>query len=186
MKSVKVFLAMLVVLMLCGQAQAALPPVLDFEAPNLTQDILNTTYGSEYGVSFSGWGFSDDFDNEAQLLNKGRGVSTGLANITFDISRYTLESIDYAISGSFTYQAFNAANTVLGSHTFTSEVGVYLEDVIDFSSLIGLSLLQFTATAGSYLYIDDVTLSQVPVPGAAILLASGLLGLVGLRRKQLA
>jgi hypothetical protein len=36
---------------------------------------------------------------------------------------------------------------------------------------------------GSWLYMDDISVNQVPIPGAVWLLGSGLLGLAGLRRK---
>lgn len=184
MKSAKAFLGMMIVLMLCGQVQAAVAsvPLLNFEDPGLTQAILNTTYGSEYGVHFTGWGFSDDVNNEAQI-NRGR-LSTGIASITFDANQYCLMSIDYALFGKFSYEAKNSNGNVIGSANFIS-LDDFSIGTIDFSSLAGLSLLTFTATStGSQLFIDNVALSQVPVPGAAILLGSALLGLVGIRRTR--
>ena len=95
MKSAQLMLGMLVILIMCSQAQASVAttsPVLDFEVAGLTQDILNSSYGSEYGVSFSGWGLSDDANNEAQI-NRGR-MSSGVASISFNPSQYSLVSID--------------------------------------------------------------------------------------------
>ncbi|ACU90639.1 PEP-CTERM sorting domain-containing protein [Desulfomicrobium baculatum] len=80
-------------------------------------------------------------------------------------------------SNSFT-QIFEVAGDALIKTQFNLLAGDY------FLALTGFGSGQAPFAGGAYTGFVSAT-SSVPVPGAAILLGSGLLGLVGLRRRQI-
>jgi len=49
---------------------------------------------------------------------------------------------------------------------------------------LAITSIKFSLSGGTLL-VDNVTFTPTPIPGAAILLGSGLLGLVGLRRREI-
>lgn len=163
----KFFVAFALALVLT--ASAAHAATYEFTTPPTNIDNF-TMFGSDgLDANFAGfeyWGNSIIFD---YMMGAGNG-----ATITFSATAI-LDSIDFTSWG---YQAFSGkAYDASGAET--------IFDDTNFASLIlnkAWNSLYFEGTYG----MAKVEAHATPIPGAALLLGSGLIGLVGLRRKYLA
>lgn len=84
-----------------------------------------------------------------------------------------------------THSVFNAAGTLMGTTTITSWEEGARQLGYNGGQIFGLNKMQFQcrgAGAGDQAYIDDITYSSVPAPGAIALL--GAAGLIGGRRRK--
>lgn len=118
------------------------------------------------------------------LTNGLRLAAYPSETLTLQFSAGLLQfNTDYAIaspdggSGSLTLVAYCGTNKV------GSAEGVTNSGSITFASFSLFDRVELTSTAGVDFAIDNVQVNTVPLPGALLLMASGLTGLLGLRRK---
>jgi hypothetical protein len=142
--------------------------------PNRISDILNAVVGSE--VEFSSIGTS--------------GASVIGADI--DISNTRIEA-DYTVFSTSSNGTFNGWVFDFGPiNTVPEIIGLSLDPITTFSSdvvdltfdenTIRISLPGQPITPDSFIAVD-VSFAPVPLPGAVLLFGSGLLGLMGIRKK---
>jgi len=115
-------------------------------------------------------------------VQQGITLSPGKYRLTFDLgssTTYGLPSAIAVLAGS-TSQTFTSTNIHFSNawETYTMPFTV---------SGPGLTLISFSltgSTGNKYIGLDNVDVEAVPVPPSALLLGSGLLGLVGLGWKR--
>jgi hypothetical protein len=147
----------------------------------------NTTYRNNPGFA----GNSFDFPSNPNVLINEDG-NLGAARVM--ISSATLFDFDGAYFGTWTrndtqnyYGASSLIITGLLGGTEVASTTIYLAPgplVWYDIGFVGIDTLIFDAigSPGRYFLMDNFTDAQVPLPPSGLLLAGGLLGLIGLRR----
>lgn len=189
MKAVKMFVGMMACLVvLAGQAWAVSSPeiTLTFEEQNAL-----VVYASDYGVTFDKWqgiiANSDGSDHDIigfQLTytTPFSSVIVGADPVINFATPYSLLSFDYALSGTGAFSANKLGGGIL-SGTLSSGASTFTADK-SWANVL-LSSITFDLGENTMFFVDNIKITSTPVPGAAILLGSGLLGLVGLRRREI-
>jgi hypothetical protein len=177
MKSVKMFFGMMLCLVvLAGQAQAV---ILDFE-----DGLTLAEYGEKHSVEFTGDWNLVPISSDTKLLALNYFDEDVVAGINF----FPSFKVDLTQPFSFNYSlTTNGVAEVVGltNNGYVTKVLSVGKDMLssDWAGIY-LSSLEFTLKAGA-LTVDNISYTATPLPGAAILLGSGLLGLVGLRRREI-
>jgi hypothetical protein len=150
-----------------------------------------TTFTADNGVTVSG-GTATFNENElaALFLYKDNFFVPTASTISFDYSFHSdgIEVVDGVEVGD--YLRFNIGGTDLFTANKTTANGHAVINLSDYSGFVDMDWglmwggIEFLPV-GSSATISNVKLaSPVPVPGALVLLASGLTALAGLKRKQ--
>lgn len=180
MKAVKMFVGMMVCLvMLAGQAWAT-TTTLTFDG--VTSANLGA-YGLSNNVEINGeWGVATVSGNTQLLeLSFGPNINAGFGFF----NPVNLMSFDYSFNGfpgysTATITAYDSMQNAIDSELLSIGAGFSFSDW----GALAITSIKFSLSGGTLL-VDNVTFTPTPIPGAAILLGSGLLGLVGLRRREI-
>ena len=147
------------------------------DSNELSEDL--TAYGTAADGAYAGSTMlmNDWYENEAlTVLKASDGSAFNLGSIDLcELSDYTTESYSVTFTG-----LLSSGATVTQTLTLDGTFGIdSFSFDSDFSNLTSVSW-----DSGVYgVQFDNINVSAVPVPAAAWLLGSGLLGLFGLRRK---
>jgi hypothetical protein len=127
-----------------------------------------------------------------QIFNVPVG-GAGMYTITFWYNLYDYDYMNNGESGPDYFSALIDGNTLLAPVPIDAPVGTvsstgWTQFAGDVYLGEGSHTLRFfgdlnASSAASYFYVDAVDVNLVPVPAAVWLLGSGLIGLVGLRRR---
>lgn len=110
------------------------------------------------------------------------------AVMTFAGGAFTLESVHFSLLGNganntlTVFETGNALNAISFS-TSTYTHNTYYTELFA-NKFLGVSSITFAHSGGGNVRIDNVEASAVPLPSAAWLLSSGVIGLVSLSRKR--
>lgn len=185
MKSVRMIAGIvLCLLLLCSQAIAASIPAVTLTFDNVYDDYKGslTAYGDDFGVKFSGWGLAEE-DGDVEIWKRAKSTEASTV-ITFDAVPVSLFGFDIDLSGPASMTATTSSGTTPLTFTFTNSF-VAENYLPEGWSTYFIKSIRFDLASGSKLFVDNVAYTPTPLPGAAVLLFSGLLGLVGLRRREL-
>lgn len=166
-------------------------------AISLNYSIIGTGSGSLGGVSFSNTAFSIDLIGDTDLFN---GVSIDpLSSATVSISGFDTTTLNIATrlgstpsvaffsrassAGSLDLFDFNLSGPVDLTQAFGPVVGTGVFALNQFSN-VASSLGLLTFLSSSDVSFQAVNVSTVPVPAAAWLFGSAVLGFFGMRRKS--
>lgn len=172
---------------------------------HLLQYNLNFVTTDVEGEAFGGIAIDDEFQGnfeiDTHVLQDAVDLS-GLPTVEIPLSRFDVDSSNDVFNLSYTFnignKTFTENSVAFFESTFTVDNKSNVEGVIDFSMELGdLSFddleFHYDALGGQWSATDDFssnvvhgtfTISQVPVPAAIWMLGSGLIGLVGFRKKK--
>lgn len=175
MKKIVATVLVLVFVVGMGTAHAAMTTI-DFESPPDIGDYTtgNFTIGDAAFTNWYVFGDSSGSGNHiaAQLSFLGTKATILFTNPVNDLNFDLLaNNTELYVNGDYT------TNLLAGHSNYEGT----LFDLLGYN-LNNVSSLSFEASAGST-GIDDITYTPTPIPGALWLLGSGLVGMVGLRRK---
>lgn len=185
-KAYFVFLAtaLLLALPMVSQASATLlNDLVTFSATNFTSSPPG---GTSVPDPVQG-SFTITFDNSASISTPTTGTTTGITLDTLNIPLATALSFSYDSTADTLY----VGGLALGPEVIQVGPGAndfYLR-ILNFSTAPTFDQLGYAETTGDYFYTTSATgqsvtvgPAPVPLPPTVLLLGSGLLGLVGLRR----
>lgn len=154
-------------------------------------------------ASLPGWTSTGGAGIEVQFetVAKGTGKYVELDTTKNSNMQQTINGLNAGSQYTLTFDYYNRRNDPVN----TSDIEVYMGDKLllktdwyaqawtTFSKTFTYSsdysnVLTFLAVGKSDSYggfVDNVSMQPVPIPGAALLLGSAILGLVGIRRRQL-
>jgi hypothetical protein len=183
MKKLFATLAVFVFVLSAGVASAATTTITFQETPTW----INSTTFTIAGVTFENWSTVPDNGNDPNKLLLTVGYQAP-ANATITFSSAVDVTDFYLTMG-------NSTMTIDGGVSSTPTPGIdgRLVDLagvfpgfFTMSDFQGVTQLTFDLLSSfSVVTMDNLTFSPTPIPGAIWLLGSGLVGLVGLRRKFL-
>ncbi len=130
--------------------------------------------GTNYAVSDSTYLLHADFDNSGNFLSGTVNIFGAISDMGINSTSLlaTMDLVDFAFTGSLI--GFNTDNLVCPLFDFcTTSESVYLTD---FGGGFDINK--------KFWRVDGLAVTTVPVPAAAWLFGSALLGLVGLRRRR--
>ena len=147
------------------------------------------TITPDQGVLYIDNAYSGSYNNPGQSLhNCYCGDSFGA--LTFNLSGpASAVAFNFGASDqSWTLSAYDSSNSLLESEsigpTFSSNAGEFF----GISTGVGdISKVTLTGASSDYIFVDNLTVSAVPLPGSVGMFGSALLGLVGIagtRRKR--
>ena len=157
--------------------------VLNIPSSSLANwDVLNGTVDAvatpnQFGISCSGTCIDlDGSSRNAGDLVSAFGFSAGQYTLSFDLSGNQRNGADDSLIVSFGdyTETFNLASTAAWRTILISLVNVNDGDKLAFSHAGGDNI---------GILLDNVSVSAVPIPAAALLFAPALLGFMGLRRR---
>lgn len=172
---------------------------------NLDFEEINNTNLAVSGRSLDTQGFNlnNDFNNSSSILHWARtssynadpdgvtfthgftGTTTTLTQLnggTFD-----LFSIDFGdvyntgVSQNISINAVTNSGSLLSTVVSTDSIIGLETFILNWSNILSAS---WTETSGSYLQLDNISVSSVPVPAAVWLFGTGLVGLIGVARRK--
>lgn len=119
----------------------------------------------------------------------GSTGNSGVLKKAFNLTAGTLYTVSFDLAGSQRGSNENVTvnfGTSTNNWSFTSGQGFATYSLTFNPTLSGAYLLSFENAGGDNVgaLLDNVSVSSVPVPGAAWLFASAVLGLLGLKRKS--
>jgi hypothetical protein len=165
-------------------------------------DLSGPTPGTSYnGTSYSGFG---NFVNGGTAVNIGTtfiystdntpvgvGIPFASGNLNWAGTDAVTLSFDYTLSGdagSANYIAYGFNWTGSGPTSITTYGSGHISETFNLAEAQAngdsLSLLAYADGMNAQANISNITVSSTPIPAAVWLFGSGLMGLMGLRRKQ--
>lgn len=194
-KGFKVLFAGMIMLLLAGQAQAAVSfstandlfSKTEFLSNAIKMDTLTVNSGLSgiFDFVYLGYEAGDTnallktADNSIVFKTKGDDASKLLATATgIDITKLYLDDLNRDVNGKYAITSWSSA-----VHIYKLTNDIIFKDL---TLLSGMFIFGFDDSGSGDGDFDDLVFagSQVPVPGAVWLLGSAMLGLVGFRRAR--
>ena len=154
-------------------------PSLDTQGFNLFNSsagigsILHWESSSPYNADPSGVTFSHNYSSTTTTLTQLNGGAFNLFSIDFG------DVFNSGVSQNISINAVTNSGSLLSTVVSTDSI-IGLETFnLNWSNVLSAS---WTETSGSYLQLDNISVSAVPVPAAVWLFGSGLIGLIGVAR----